>query len=388
MIRSAIVLLTLAVMAMPAIAQTPVYLDPGRTGLITVEADINACAFGAAPCEEYSKESAAATNANPVRVVIQMTTLLPVDDLQAGSFSIQTQFGPQEDSGVMLLDCPSCFEHRDGGTYSLWLVPSGDGWNDGTYFLRIGVTTGDTILPALVALEIPSFPFLSTGEPPVAVLEAVPPGRGQIGRPVLFDGSGSYDPDSPITCFRWEINSSIGSNDELVQGNTASVLFRTYDEEQQLHVSLRVSDKPEAGRLCDPDEPPVPLTMFHPGSLAIIPSYRIQCPNEPPVANAGPDVVATMSGTLVTVVLDGRNSYDLDGQIDSWRWNCGNGLMPQPLGLPGLAVCVYRAPGEYVATLTVSDNGDGTINPDTGYWNCPAQDEDSTRVTINAAGGP
>jgi hypothetical protein len=131
-----------------------------------------------------------------------------------------------------------------------------------------------------------------------------------------------------------------------------------------------------AGRMCSSGEPPVPTDLFSPNVAAI--TYSITCANLSPVADAGPDIMAP-PGSMV--LLDGSGSYDPDGTIQTYIWNCGNGLPPIPQS-PGKAFCRYNVPGVYGATLLVFDDGTGRIDPDTGTFECQKSDTDEAVVTI------
>jgi len=80
--------------------------------------------------------------------------------------------------------------------------------------------------------------------------------------------------------------------------------------------------------------------------------------DNPPVADAGPDVSAY---TGETVLFDGSASSDPDGTIVSYAWDFGDGSPPTA----GASVShVYTVPGIYTVTLTVTDN-DGATATDT-----------------------
>jgi chitodextrinase len=73
------------------------------------------------------------------------------------------------------------------------------------------------------------------------------------------------------------------------------------------------------------------------------------CANQPPVANAGPDVYTQ---SLTTNTFNGSASSDADGSIASYAWSFGDGASAS-----GATVShAYAAPGNYTVTLTVTDN--------------------------------
>jgi len=88
--------------------------------------------------------------------------------------------------------------------------------------------------------------------------------------------------------------------------------------------------------------------------------------NHPPVAEAGPDRWVTAS----EVSFDGTGSRDPDGQIESWRWDFGDGTT----GSGPTPVHVYSAPGVYQVRLRVTDDS-GTRSATT---------QDGLQVRVNA----
>lgn len=83
-------------------------------------------------------------------------------------------------------------------------------------------------------------------------------------------------------------------------------------------------------------------------------------PNQPPVANAGPDqtIMANEIGT-VSVTLDGSNSYDPEGKPISYQWNEGENLLSSE---STFTEKFYD--GSYTLTLTVTDD-QGLTDTDT-----------------------
>jgi len=227
-----------------------------------------------------------------------------------------------------------------------------------------------------------AFKTVQANDPPRAAIIDVPLGEQQVGSVVTFDGSASLDSDGSITCYQWTIDSDFDPDDEIVQGVGASGLQRTYNAEQFMSVVLRVSDSPAVGAVCN-DPAVIGIDLFSPLLAAI--TYTITCENTPPTAVAGNDVTTTISGTEVSVILDGRGSFDTDGTIDEYRWDCGNGRPAQPTGVPGLVNCRYTSENAYIAELTVYDDGtDGvTIDPRTGDLLCKKSATDTLVVTVS-----
>jgi len=76
-----------------------------------------------------------------------------------------------------------------------------------------------------------------------------------------------------------------------------------------------------------------------------------------PIAVAGDDVAGEVG---VPLEFDGRASFDPDGTIEGWRWSFGDGGSQEDARV----FYTYRDPGEYVVTLTVTDD-DGLTDRDT-----------------------
>lgn len=241
---------------------------------------------------------------------------------------------------------------------------------------------------------------VGANEFPQATATLSPFETAQVGQPVIFDGSASTDPDGDITCYQWEILSDNpddpANNPQIFQGTATSGLSKSFLNEQNLVVTLRVSDK--AGLTCatinalnppGPGNPPEPETAFSP--FVFFDDYEITCQNPPPIAEiAGPesyDLVGVF-GQTVSLVLDGSLSRDDETPIDDWVWVCGGDLPPQPLGSPAVVRCSYRVlptATTYVTTLVVKDQGvDGQQIGPNGTFLCQKASEPAT-VIVNVS---
>lgn len=78
-------------------------------------------------------------------------------------------------------------------------------------------------------------------------------------------------------------------------------------------------------------------------------SCHVSYGNQPPLANAGPDLTATVNQS---VSFSGSASSDADGSISSYVWNFGDGSSASG----ATASKTYTAAGSYTITLTVTDN--------------------------------
>ncbi|WP_353308472.1 PKD domain-containing protein [Shimia sp. NS0008-38b] len=158
------------------------------------------------------------------------------------------------------------------------------------------------------------------------------------GEVVPFSGVASVPSDSPITRYQWTFgDGAIAETAEVDHVFAAPGSYRAV---------LRVMDDSQ-----------------HPCNFGV--ATRLVTVNFPPVAEAGTDV-NTIVGRAVT--LDGIASYDVDGGIDSYRWDMGDGST-----LDGsLVTHVYSAPGVYRVALAVTD--------DSGVGNDTSQDFVTIRV--------
>ena len=91
-----------------------------------------------------------------------------------------------------------------------------------------------------------------------------------------------------------------------------------------------------------------------PPELVLINSDIIPPSNQPPTASISVDVNAGESP--LTVRFDGNASSDVDGRIEQYRWDFGDGTNAEG----ATAEHVYTITGSYSATLTVTDNEGAT----------------------------
>lgn len=164
------------------------------------------------------------------------------------------------------------------------------------------------------------------------------------GETVDFTGAASVASDSPITGYEWTFGDGA-----VAGGMDAS---HVYAASGSYRAVLRVEDGSQ-----------------HPCDFGL--ATRLVTVNHAPVAEAGTDQVNVVGGT---VRFTGAASYDVDGKVVSYRWDMGDGTFVE-----GTAVeHVYRAPGIYTVSLTVTD--------DSGVSNNVALD--TTTTVINAPPEP
>ncbi len=160
------------------------------------------------------------------------------------------------------------------------------------------------------------------------------PYAANVGEPVAFDGTGSFDPDGGKITYFWEFGD--GGSDT---GPTPS---HTYDTPGEHTVTLTVTD---LDLETDQDSTPVSI-------------------NGPPSANAG-GPYAGEAGSPIT--FDGSGSSDGGGGSLTYAWDFGDGHVGSG-EMPGHA---YATGGSFTVTLRVTDAG--------GLF-----DEDEATVSVNA----
>ena len=167
-------------------------------------------------------------------------------------------------------------------------------------------------------------------------------GPDQIAAPeqqLLFSAAESFDPDGEIVQYNWDFG----------DGNRASgqAVSYAFGRPGTFTVRLLVGDDTGHVRGVDYDESTVKV-------------------NSPPVADAGPDL---LSWPGEPVAVSAANSFDLDGEIVSYRWDFSDGAETAEGARTSRA---YSDPGIYRARVTVTD--------DSNALNATAQDEITVRV--------
>jgi PKD repeat protein len=80
-----------------------------------------------------------------------------------------------------------------------------------------------------------------------------------------------------------------------------------------------------------------------------------------PSQNMPPFAVISLDSVVgLTVQVSGRSSFDLDGRVDLYSWNWGDGTLPTPPSFYPWATHTYAMPGEYGITLQVTDDKGAT----------------------------
>ena len=189
-----------------------------------------------------------------------------------------------------------------------------------------GMTATDTV-------EITVIP--DTNQPPVADAgpnQTVNDTDGDTKETVFLDGSGSEDSDGSIVSYKWfeDMDTNPICTSVLPECECECILSVGAHT-----ITLVVADN---DGVTDTDE--VIITVN---------------PNQPPIANAGEDQISFVGAT---VSFNGSSSTDLDGSINTYNWNFGDG----GTGTGTLPTHIYSSAGTYTAMLTVTDNGGASVS--------------------------
>lgn len=160
-----------------------------------------------------------------------------------------------------------------------------------------------------------------------------------IRQPVSLDGSASTDPDNntPLT-YAWSfVSRPAGSAATLSNANTSLPSF-TPDAVGNFIVQLVVTDSL--------------------GAASAPAAVTVSTVNSAPIADGGPDQAITLIGT--TVQLDGRTSYDPDGDAITYMWTLtqkpANSMATLSNSSSSMPTFVADKNGDYFATLVVTDS--------------------------------
>lgn len=216
-------------------------------------------------------------------------------------------------------------------TIHLFIPPNSQAgkYYDGTIHLKVGSKTYPQTLK--VGLNV----VYSGNQPPVA--NAGQDQQVRLGDLVTLDGRNSYDPDGDLITYRWTITETPSGSGASLSHPTSVMPTFVPDRPGNYIIVLTVNDGRVDG---SPDD------------VVVIAAQ----PNVAPTAIAGPDQsVATGN----QVFLDGRGSFDPDGDPLTYRW--------QMISLPAGSTAFLDNPasptpsfwadkgGQYVILLTVND---------------------------------
>jgi PKD repeat protein len=166
--------------------------------------------------------------------------------------------------------------------------------------------------------------------PPTASF-TVSPNPAPTGTTVIFNGSGSTDPDGTVAKYEWDLD---GNGSYETSTGTTSSTSRSYATVQTLTIGLRVTDSNGA-------------TATTTRSLTVT--------NRAPTAS----FTATPATPLVnqTVSYSASGSTDPDGTVAKYEWDLdGNGTYETNTGTTASASSSYTPAGDRTIGLRVTDN--------------------------------
>ncbi|MGD0978683.1 MAG: PKD domain-containing protein [Candidatus Bathyarchaeia archaeon] len=234
------------------------------------------------------------------------------------------------------------------GTNATGMVASHAYVHDGVYTVSLTVTDDDNNTDSTTSTES----ILSRGtadQAPIAIF-TVSAQNAYTGDSVVFNASGSYDPDGTITSYFWEFGD---------QTNATGVdVSHQYSQSGNYTVTLTVKDDDESSNATSLNE-----TII---SLSTVASFTI-LPTRP---NLGDPIAFNAS-----------SSYDQGGTIERYRWNFGDGNTSEIS--TNLIAHSYSTPGDFNVTLTVfSTQGHNATT--TRQISLQIHDVTITEVTLSA----
>ena len=212
------------------------------------------------------------------------------------------------------------WDFRDGSTASGKTVEHAFA-EPGTYLVRlkVGDDTGHDAAVDYAETEV------VINAPPVA--DAGADILAAPGDEVALSAAHSFDPDGTIEAYRWDFS-------DREHPMTGMAVTRSFAAPGAYSAQLTVTDDSGAAN-------PIATDSLQ---IAI---------NHPPVADAGPDIVASES----TITFDATRSVDADGDPLSYAWNFGDGHT----AAGAVVTHTYAAGGSYPVVLLV-DDGTGLKN--------------------------
>lgn len=226
------------------------------------------------------------------------------------------------------------------------------------YFASLAEETAGKVFTALTATDVVEALLSAIEivlETPIA--EAGGPYSGNIGEPITFDGSASFDPDGEIVSYEWDFDND-GTYDLMVTTPTTTY---TYGAEYSGLVKLRVTDNDA-------------LIAVDTAGVEIL-------GNQPPVAHAGPDqTVPAGPDCMASVTLDGSGSSDPDGDLLTYSWTWTVDATPQ--STTGVNPTIQLPLGITTITLVVND---GTVDSDPDTVDITTVDNTPPEISLSVS---
>lgn len=190
--------------------------------------------------------------------------------------------------------------------------------------------------------------------------QALPGGPYTVneGSLVTFDGSGSKDPDGSISKYEWDFDYQNNNFSVDATGKTASASYA--DGPATVTIALRVTDNQGTSHVA---------------------TAQVTVKNVAPTGEAGGPYVG-LAGNPITLAGTGTDPGAVDQAGLTYHWAFGDGSEAN-----GPVVShSYAQPGNYTATLTVTDK-DGGHNSDTATVQVDAVNQPPTAVINGPASG-
>jgi len=270
-----------------------------------------------------------------------------VDKGQPVTFNASSSYDPD---GTVV----SYFWTFGDGTNATGQVVSHSYANVGSYTVTLTVTDNDN------STSSTSLVITVGNKPPVASFTSSPLSPYTTDT-VAFNASTSYDLDGNIVSYFWAFGDGTNA--------TGVVTSHAYVENGTYTVTLTVTDNDGAT-----------------GSTSAAKTIL----NRSPVASFASSPSTPYTGDIVT--FNASASYDLDGSIVSYFWNFGDGTNATGM----VTAHAYAENGNYVATLTITDNDGSTAStsatktvldrsPVASFTSSPSAPYTSDAVTFNAS---
>lgn len=187
------------------------------------------------------------------------------------------------------------------------------------------IITDDSGLPNAVTTVKRTINVIDPGNrPPEPDIGAVQ--QALVGEPVVFDGSGSVDPDGSILAYRWDFGDGTGA-DRVVTSHV-------YHRPGTYRVTLDVTDN--SGRENETAQAEFEIVVAHADNIS-------------PRVSVGSDRAAFVDEILE---FDATGTVDVDGNLISIEWDFGDGARASGFKVPHS----YRAPGVYEVNVLVGDD--------------------------------